>query len=83
MQYRTEFAVDNKWYSNALRFEFPELAVTEAHNRFLRWTVPAAWRVVTDDTAEKQPYLGSRTSEDPTSFKVTDAAGQEVEVGTP
>ncbi|GAC1527468.1 MAG: hypothetical protein NVS3B1_17820 [Marmoricola sp.] len=71
MTYRTEFALDGVWYSNALRFDEVEPAVAEARGRFARWLLPVAWRVVTDDVPEKQPYTGAA---DPTAFAVSGAA---------
>lgn len=73
--FRTEFAVDGVWYTNALRFEEIPPAMQEAIGRFSRWTMPVAWRVVTDDTPQKQPYGGDS---DPTAFKATDATGEVV-----
>lgn len=64
--YRTEFAVDGVWYTNALRFTNATEAVAEAAGRFSRWTMPAAWRVVLDTHPEKEPYdgTGHRTVEE-------------------
>lgn len=76
MMFRTEFAVDGVWYTNALRFADTAAALHEAQSRFSRWWVPQAWRVVTTDVPEKQIYLGA---EDQTAFKVTDAQEQEVQ----
>lgn len=77
-RFRTEFAIDGAWYTNALRFDRAEDAIAEAEGRYRVWTMPAAWRVVTDDTPQKQPYLGW---EDNTASKVTDKDGVEVTDG--
>ncbi len=74
--FRTEFAIDGLWYTNALRFADPAEAVEEAAGRFSRWTLPAAWRVVTDDTTVAQPY----DPEDPTNLHVSDSEGTLLDV---
>lgn len=68
--YRTEFAVEGVWYTNALRFDTPEEAKEEAQSRFSRWTMPAAWRVVPSDYPEKESYGGDA---DTTAFTVVAA----------
>lgn len=70
--FRTEFALEGCWYSNALRFENASEAVTAATAKFNAWILPDAWRVVADDVEPKQVYLGDG---DPTAFHVSDAAG--------
>ena len=57
--YRTEFAIDGIWYTNALRFTMTEAAVTEATGRFSHWTQPEAWRVVPTTHPERQAYDGT------------------------
>ena len=69
--YRTEFAIEGVWYTNALRFTDPDVAVAEAMDRFSRWIVPTAWRVVNDDVPQKQPHV----KDEPTAFHVSDANG--------
>lgn len=54
--FRTEFAIDGVWYTNALRFETVGPALDEAYNRFRHWIVPISWRVVDVEVPEKEPY---------------------------
>lgn len=70
VEYRTEFAIDGVWYTNALRFADPQEAREEAVSRFARWTMPVAWRVVDDRMPQKQPYQPWPNGEDPTAFKI-------------
>lgn len=56
--FRTEFALDGVWYTNALRFDTPEAAREEAEGRFMRWFGPVAWRVAHESVPMKQPYSG-------------------------
>jgi peptidoglycan hydrolase-like protein with peptidoglycan-binding domain/ribosomal protein L37AE/L43A len=58
-KWRAEFAVDGKWYTNAMRYDTPEAAKAAASDKFSRWTQPEAWRVVPHEHPEKETYDGT------------------------
>lgn len=70
--FRTEFAIDGVWYTNALRFTDPDQAHQAAVAKFHAWLVPLAYRVVPADHPEKEAFLGD---DDATAFQTIFPAG--------